>query len=97
MRAPTASLDAAPRHADGTTLREDAEGAHWLAGPHAPDEYLLNTTAFALWELCDGETTGAEMVLAVCALFGAEPAQIRHDVTTVLSELSRARLLDWPA
>jgi len=37
------------------------------------------------------------MVLAVYALFGAEMAQIRRDVTNVLSELSRAELLDWPA
>ncbi|MGI8536728.1 MAG: PqqD family peptide modification chaperone [Mycobacteriales bacterium] len=95
--APTPLLDAAPRHASGTTLREDADGAHWLSGPHTTDEYLLNPTAFALWELCDGETTGSEMVLAVYALFGAEMAQIRRDVTNVLSELSRADLLDWPA
>ncbi|MGN6330767.1 MAG: PqqD family protein [Motilibacteraceae bacterium] len=57
---------------------------------------VLNTTAQAVWELCDGSTTMPEMVHALLTLFDAPEATIRHDVSEALIELSRHGLLSQP-
>lgn len=85
-----------PQHAQGTVLRQDADGRYSLrSGAGGCDGYLLNETALALWELCDGETTLQEMVSALSELFSADPQRIRQDVIDVLSELEQAQLLEW--
>jgi len=48
---------------------------------------VLNDTAAALWELCDGETTVEEMAVAVRDLFGVTLAAARTDVTDALAAL----------
>ncbi|QBR91200.1 PqqD family protein [Nocardioides euryhalodurans] len=48
---------------------------------------VLNQTALALWELCDGSTTVTEMVDAVSALFALEPARARADVENALRDM----------
>jgi hypothetical protein len=56
---------------------------------------VLNATALALWELCDGVTTVEEIINAVKLFFDADPQVIRNDVETTLSELSVAGFLEW--
>ena len=53
----------------------------------------LNETAFALWELCDGETSVAEMVLAVCQLFDIEVGRASQDVTQSIEQMREAGLI----
>jgi hypothetical protein len=53
----------------------------------------LNPMAVALWELCDGSTTVAEMIAAVCELCDVPEAVARQDLTDALEEFRQRRLL----
>ena len=55
----------------------------------------LNTTALALWELCDGSTSVDEMVSAIDRFFDADAGVIRQDVTATLEELVARGFLSW--
>lgn len=56
---------------------------------------VLNETASALWELCDGETTIDEMVHAVCVVCDVDRERALDDIARTLSELSTAGLIEW--
>lgn len=56
--------------------------------------HVLNPTARALWDLCDGETRPDEMAAAVCEVFDVDPHAARRDVATALSRLAEAELLE---
>jgi hypothetical protein len=81
-----------PARAPGTQLQRergraivrDAQGAAIL---------VLNDTAAALWELCDGSTSMAEMVLAICDVSSLPPARARADVETTLTHFEEAGLI----
>jgi len=49
--------------------------------------HALNPSALAIWELCDGETTGAEMAEAVTELAGLDLRATQQDVVTTLEQL----------
>ncbi|MDQ4130912.1 MAG: PqqD family protein [Actinomycetota bacterium] len=74
--------------------RHDGERV-WLREPGKSPGHMLNTTAFALWELCDGTTAPHEMVEAICILFGLERATAERDVELGLADLTRAGLVEW--
>lgn len=74
--------------------RHDGEQV-WLHEPGRAHAHKLNTTAFALWELCDGTTTPDEMVEAICILFGLSRATAERDVELGLADLTRAGLVEW--
>jgi hypothetical protein len=57
--------------------------------------YLLNETALALWELCDGVTAPDEMVDAVRIACGVARDVAELDVSRTLRELTEAGLLSW--
>jgi hypothetical protein len=57
--------------------------------------FLLNDTALAIWELCDGETTVEEMVTAVCELCGMHRDIVMEDVDRILTAFGAAGLLTW--
>lgn len=61
----------------------------------APDvaPVVLNDTAMALWELCDGTTSIHEMVEAVCELFAIPADQATLDVDRALDQMRSAGLL----
>ncbi|MHB1801823.1 MAG: PqqD family protein [Actinomycetes bacterium] len=91
-----------PRHADGCHLDAEAEPALLTrtTGDPAPGEparttLVLNDTALALWELCDGQTSVQEMVDAVCALFAGPPERLRADVLDALDRLTDSGMLVW--
>lgn len=74
--------------------RDDAPAV--LAGDATDSgEVELNATAYAIWELCDGETRVSEMIDASVALFDAPSGTIEGDVETILDELDRAGLIEW--
>ena len=56
---------------------------------------LLNDTALAIWELCDGETQPDEMIEAICELSGAPREMVAEDVLRTLASFERANLLTW--
>ena len=66
-----------------------------LATPGEPATHLLNPTARALWELCDGTTEPSEMVVAVCELFSVSYEVAASDVAAALEALTQAGLVTW--
>jgi hypothetical protein len=63
--------------------------------PGTGGAHLLNETALAIWDLCDGETTPQEMVEAICQLCGMHPDVVSEDVARILSEFEDAGLVVW--
>jgi hypothetical protein len=57
--------------------------------------HLLNDTALAIWELCDGDTTPAEMITAICELCGMHRDIVTEDVERVLADFDEAGLVLW--
>ena len=53
----------------------------------------VNASAAALWELCDGNTTIEEMVMAICQVSSLPADRARDDVERTLAEFQRAGLL----
>jgi hypothetical protein len=79
-----------PRRGAFNTVSESPDGM--VVGIESAS-IRLNATAFALWELCDGNTSVAEMVLAVCQLFDIGAGQASHDVTESISQMREAGLV----
>lgn len=65
--------------------------------PATGDVYLLNETALAIWDLCDGETRPEEMMTAICEVTGLPPEVVAEDVERILLEFDHAELIDWVA
>ena len=63
--------------------------------PGTGDVYLLNETALAIWDLCDGETKPDEMMTAICDVTGLPPEVVTEDVERILLEFDTAELIDW--
>ena len=85
-----------PRHTDGAVLTLVSHGASRVSTPSGI-AVALDQTALALWELCDGETTVAEMTVAVCALFAAPEQTVSDDITAMLATLEVSGLITWAA
>jgi PqqD family protein of HPr-rel-A system len=65
--------------------------------PATGDVYLLNDTALAIWDLCDGETKPEEMMDAICDATSLPPEVVAEDVERILLEFDHAELIDWVA
>ena len=68
-----------------SVLIDDQEG-----GTH-----VLNPTARAIWELCDGTTTLDELVDAICKVFSVPHGVALRDVAAVLAQFEGAGLVSW--
>jgi hypothetical protein len=55
--------------------------------PESDSLHVLNDSARAIWELCDGETSPAEMAEAISELTGLDSQDAIHDVESTLSLL----------
>lgn len=89
----------APGATDPLPCRRAGLQVNLVAGGHAVHDgdqvHLLNETAFALWQLCDGRTSPEEMAAGVCELFGEAGAVVLADVDRTLGELQRRGLIEW--
>ncbi len=56
--------------------------------------YVLNPTARAIWELCDGTTTIDELVTAIAEVFAVDRATATHDVTATIDQFRAAGLVE---
>jgi hypothetical protein len=81
------TLTSRPSRADGLTVVQDVEDSAVLVATPERPAYRLNDTALALWELCDGSTSVAEMVGAASVVFAADPTNLQRDVLDALQEL----------
>lgn len=57
--------------------------------------HVLNDTAVAIWQLCDGETYPEEMIEAVCELSGMHRDIVREDIERILGEFESSGLVRW--
>lgn len=83
-----------PARVDGVEVAR-RDGKAYLRPMGADRVYELNDTAFALWELCDGETSVREMVQAVDDLFAGPSEDLARDVLSALEELASDGLLTY--
>lgn len=72
-----------------------ARGEHTLFDPGTGTVHLLNDTALAIWDLCDGDTYPREMMDAICALCDMHPDVVSEDLERVLRDFDRAGLIEW--
>ena len=70
-------------------------GETLVYNPVTGGTHLLNETALAIWDLCDGETSPDEMVEAICELCGMHPDVVTEDVDRILGQFERAGLVVW--
>ncbi|HEU4915163.1 MAG TPA: PqqD family protein [Acidimicrobiia bacterium] len=55
--------------------------------------HVLNASAFAIWELCDGQTTLQEMAAAIAELTGLEIDVAATEVAATIEVLSQLGLV----
>lgn len=77
------------RSGEAWTRRQGSETAVYMDGVL----HMLNASALAIWELCDGETTADEMAEAVAEVAGLEIDLARADVEVALRELHERSLI----
>lgn len=53
----------------------------------------LNTSAAAVWQLCDGALTAEGIASALAAEIGEDPASLLPDVVAILAEFRAAGML----
>lgn len=61
--------------------------------PETDSLHVLNDSAKAIWELCDGETSPSEMAAAISELTGISESQADSDVQVALSDLRSTNLI----
>lgn len=81
------------RKAEVWLRQAGAENA--LYNPDTGSIHILNDTALAIWDLCDGETDPEEMISAICDLSGMPAEVVTEDVQRILMEFDVAGLLVW--
>lgn len=83
-----------PVRREGIRLR-DGETRSLLIDPDRDVTHVLNPSARAIWELCDGTTTIDELVGAICQVFSVTHSEALRDVAAVLADLEAAGLVEW--
>ena len=83
-----------PARRDGVWVRRSGD-ENALFDPTSSAVHLLNETALAIWELCDGQTDPEEMVAAIVELSGLDPTAVEQDVERILTEFGDAGLVTW--
>lgn len=83
-----------PGRRAGVTVMPAGE-LHLLRAVPGGASTVLNDTAMAIWDLCDGETSLEEMAWGVAALFDVPGEAASRDVARVIAELDEAGLVEW--
>ena len=84
-----------PSRKQGVWLRQVGD-ENAVYDPTHDAVHLLNDTALAIWDLCDGGTRPDEMVGAICQLTGLPIDVVSEDVERILTEFDSAHLVVWP-
>ncbi|MEX1004531.1 MAG: HPr-rel-A system PqqD family peptide chaperone [Acidimicrobiia bacterium] len=91
---------------DWTTTRPRRRGESWgqqdgdqtaVYSPETGMLHLLNASARAIWELCDGETGPQEMAEAINDLTGLDYADAWTDISQTLDRLAELGLIGVPS
>ena len=90
----TPGSHATPQRSPDVVIVESSPDA-LVVSTSVPTRIVLNGTARALWELCDGATSVEEMTGAVTALFDTDGDTARAEVALGLRDLHDAGLVTW--
>jgi PqqD family protein of HPr-rel-A system len=90
----TSRLTGYPTRKPDVWLRQ-SESENAIYDPATDEVHLLNATAVAIWTLCDGSTTPAEMIQAVCDLSGLPGDVAQEDVGRILGQFEEAGIVGW--
>jgi PqqD family protein of HPr-rel-A system len=90
----TSRLTGYPTRKSDVWLRQ-SESENAIYDPATDEVHLLNATAVAIWTLCDGSTTPAEMIQAVCDLSGLPEDVAQEDVGRILGQFEEAGIVGW--
>lgn len=82
-----------PRRRGEAWVQRDGEQTA-VYNPDTEELHLLNVSARAIWELCDGDTAPREMAEAISELTGLTPGLAWTDVTSTLDRLAELGLID---
>ncbi len=83
-----------PARREDVWIRRTSEESA-LLNPRTGAVFLLNDTALAIWDLCDGDTRPEEMVEAVVELCGMHPDIVNEDIARILGDFDDAELISW--
>jgi hypothetical protein len=64
-----------------------------LYDPATDKAYLLNRSAAAVWDLCDGKIPAEAMVQDLASCFGRSLKEVRRDVQSILGRFQADSLL----
>ncbi len=84
-----------PEQTPEVALTSMSQDHHVLERADGSVGHVLNESARAIWDLCDGRTLPSEMVTGIMQLFGVERAVVALDVDRVLHDLQAAGLIAW--
>lgn len=89
----TIDPDARPRQPDAIVVQsQDADGSMTVRTPLG-ELVELNSTAAALWALCDGQTSVREIVGAATTFFAGPADTIEQDIVATLEQLEHQGML----
>ena len=83
-----------PRHIEGYTL-EVYNDEVFLSHPTHGKVLSFNAAASLVWQLCDGERTGAEITELIAAAFPAAVDRIPGEVEATLQELAELGAIEF--
>jgi hypothetical protein len=83
-----------PVRAPGVWLRQSG-GENIVFDPTRGVAHAMNTTAVAIWVLCDGDTHPSEMMEAICEISGLPITVVQEDVERILGEFESVGVIDW--
>jgi len=83
-----------PVRRQGVWLRQTGK-ENALYNPTTSEVYILNDTALAIWDLCDGDTAPDEMLTAICDVTSLPAEVVGEDLERILLEFDHAELIDW--
>lgn len=78
----------------GALWGPDGSGGMAVYEPASDGLHVLNASAFAIWELCDGETGTEEMVAAIAELTGLDATVAATEVTATVEALRALGLVE---
>jgi PqqD family protein of HPr-rel-A system len=75
-------------------VRRDLEDDLLLFDPRCGEVHLLNVTAAAVAEMCDGQTSVPEMARELVAALSVDAATVEADLDRILGEFAAKELMD---
>lgn len=81
-------------HRRGELIQSAGSEGWTVYEPETDSLHVLNASAKAIWDLCDGSTSPEEMSAAISELTGLELKAARRDVEAALVALTDLRLLE---